>query len=247
MLNIGRNLHHNPSSSAGPASPLLPPHNKIQICYHPRMPRKGLFITFEGTDGVGKTTHVKRLKSWLERQGYSVTLTREPGGGSLAEKIRRLLLNPKTTISNLTELILYQAARIEHVETLIRPALKKGHIVLCDRFTDATVAYQGFARKLPLSPIHYLNKLATQGLKPDLTLLLDLPVHKGLRKAQQRHKNGHGDRLENEGLAFQNQVRKGYLFLHRSNPKRIKKIEVQKTIDETQSKIRQIVKKKLKR
>lgn len=209
------------------------------------MSRKSFFITLEGTDGVGKTTQARSLKEWLESQGFDVLLTREPGGGEVAEQIRGILLNPSVHLENLTELFLYEAARVEHLNKVVLPALKAGRVVLCDRFSDATVAYQGHARGL-MKDVLLLNKIATKGRQPDLTLLLNLPPAQGIRKAYERsRKDGKGDRLENEGLAFQRKVQKGYLELQKKEPARIKLIPVQKKIDATQNLIRKEVQKKL--
>jgi len=203
------------------------------------MKRRGVFITFEGTDGVGKTTQARLLKQAFEQRGRKVMLTREPGGGPLAEKIRDLLLNPSVKMEHLTELFLYQSARIEHVNKLIRPALQKGWVVLCDRFTDATLAYQGGGRGIPARTIDTLNRMATNGLKPDLTILLDLPVRSGLAKA--RRVKGHMDRIEKQGLGFQERVRTGYRRLARREPRRIRTIPVQNSAETTQSQIQAIV------
>jgi len=208
--------------------------------------KKSFLITLEGTDGVGKTTQARLLKEWLERQGYDVLLTREPGGGTVAEKIRKILLDPNVHLENLTELFLYEAARVEHLNKIVRPALKKGMVVLCDRFTDATIAYQGHARGL-MKDVLLLNVIATKGLKPHLTLLLNLPPAQGMKKALERsQKKGKGDRVENEGLSFQRKVQKGYLNLQKKEPGRIKLIPVQKTIEATQELIQDAVQLKLK-
>jgi dTMP kinase len=202
--------------------------------------KRSVFITLEGTDGVGKTTQARLLKSWFEKLGRSVILTREPGGGPISEKIRDILLSPRTEIENLTELFLYEAARIEHVEKVIRPALKKKKVVICDRYTDATVAYQGFARKLNLKTIMDLNKVATQGLTPDLTIWLDHPPKVALKKAQAKKKKG-GDRLENQGTRFQELVRRGYQHLARTESDRVVRIPIQEKIETTQERIRQVI------
>lgn len=204
------------------------------------MSKRGFFITFEGTDGTGKSTHAKRLRQWLTKQGASVVLTREPGGGRLAERIRAILLDPKLEMDGLTELFLYEAARCNHVAQVIRPALEAGRWVICDRFTDATFAYQGAARGLNIKHIEALNNLATGGIQPHLTLWLDLPPTSGLARAGGR-RGGH-DRLEKEGLGFQRKVRQGYANLARRFPRRIRRVPVQKSIDETQSNIRRLVK-----
>ncbi len=201
------------------------------------MSRKSLFITFEGTDGVGKTTQAKLLKKWLEEKKRNVVLTREPGGGPISEKIREILLSPKTKIEDLTELFLYQAARIEHVEKVVRPALKKGKTILCDRFTDATIAYQGFARGLSLQTIDLLNSVATKNLVPDLTIWLDHPPQKALRKARKKR----GDRIENKGFKFQEKVRQGYRTLAQKYPRRFVRISVHPEIETTQNEIRNLI------
>jgi len=201
--------------------------------------RHGFFITFEGTDGTGKSTHIKLLAKWLEQRRVPVVLTREPGGGGLSEKIRGVLLDPRLNITEIAELFLYEAARADHMAHVVRPALAKGKWVLCDRFTDATLAYQGTARGLPMQPIHYLNRLATGGRKPDLTLWLDLPPSQGLRRAF-KLKKGH-DRIEKEGLRFQDKVRRGYQLLAKKEPRRIRRIEVQQSVDDTQALIRAVV------
>jgi len=206
--------------------------------------RRGFFLTLEGTDGVGKTTHAALLKKWLSQEGLKAVLTREPGGGKAAEKIRKLILDPREKIENLTELFLYEAARIEHLSKTVLPALKAGKIVVCDRFTDATIAYQGFGRGLDLKTINTLNKIATKGLLPHLTLLLDLSPKIGLKKARKRNKDKKGDRLEKEGISFQKKVRRGYLSLLKRDPQRIKRISVQPSIEMTQRLIRNAVRKK---
>ena len=202
------------------------------------MRKKGFFITFEGTDGVGKSTHLKLAADWLSKQGASLLTTREPGGGAVSERIRHLLLDPALEMKGLTELFLYQAARVEHVQNILNPALAEGKIVLCDRFTDATLAYQGHARQLQ-KPAVLLNKLATGGLVPDLTILLNLPPLQGLERAKQA--KSHTDRLENEGLAFQKAVHKGYLKLAKNNSKRIKVVNVRASMEDTQNVIRDII------
>ena len=172
--------------------------------------KSSFFITFEGGEGAGKTTQIKYLAECLAPK---VVVTREPGGTAVADQIRATLLDPKNKISPELELLLYEAARRDHVENIIRPALKAGKIVLCDRFTDATIAYQGFARGLSLKLIDNLNTIATGGLKPDLTFLFDLSPKIGLNRATKR--NPTKDRIESEKIAFHEKVRKGYLTLAR--------------------------------
>lgn len=196
------------------------------------MKKGGLFLTFEGTDGVGKTTQIKLAAQWLTSLKYRVLLTREPGGSPLSEKIRKLLLDPDEAITPRTELFLYEAARVEHIEKVVRPALEKGFVVLCDRFTDATMAYQGYARGLNKKMISTLNQIATQNLSPRLTIWLDRPPRIALQKAQGRGRQG-GDRIEREGLNFQKKVRRGYAAAHKSSPNRVKRIPVQENPSHT--------------
>jgi dTMP kinase len=212
---------------------------KKVICYHRPMPPKAFFVTFEGTDGVGKSTQARLTSQWLSSLGFSNTLTREPGGGPLSEQVRALLLDPKNAMQPLTELLLYQAARVEHINNVIRPALQQGVSVLCDRFTDATLAYQGHARGL-LKEALTLNRLVCGPLRPDLTLLFDFPPKRALQKARAR-KTGGGDRLEQEGLGFQEKVRKGYLAVARREPQRVRVVRVRPTIDETQQDVQKIL------
>jgi len=210
------------------------------------MRKKSLFISFEGIDGVGKSTQVKLLRNWMTKRGFKVFLTREPGGGPLSEKIRRLLLDPKLKMSPLTELLLYEAARAEHVKAVIEPALNKGFVVISDRFMDASTAYQGGARGLTFNFVKRLNIIAAGKTQPDLTILLDLPARLGLSKAISRSKTKKGDRLENEGWKFLEKVRRAYLALAAGEPSRIKVVKVQKTIEATQELIRANVSRKLK-
>jgi len=201
--------------------------------------KKGMFITFEGPEGSGKTTHIRLLASFLGKRGRHVLVTREPGGSGLAQVFRRLLLDTGDGLVPLAELFLYEADRAQHVEETILPALKKGHIVLCDRFTDSTVAYQGYGRRLDMKEIQILNGIASNGLVPSLTVLLDVPVERGLALAR-RKKNRH-DRLERAGLTFHQRVREGFLALAIREPKRFRVIKQQKTIEQTQVLIRKCV------
>jgi len=170
---------------------------------------KGKFITIEGGEGAGKSTMVKRLVAWLEVHGHQLVATREPGGTRLAEKIRLILLNAEhVEMSGQAELLLLFAARAQHLEELIRPALARGDTVLCDRFTDASWAYQGGGRKLPTKMIAQLEQIVHGDLQPDITLLLDLPVEVGLGRASQRSE---ADRFEQESVRFFNRVRQAYL------------------------------------
>lgn len=195
-----------------------------------------LFITIEGGEGSGKTTHSLLLKKYLENKGFSVLLTREPGGTSLAEAIRKILLDPKSRLVPLSELLLYEAARAQHIEEIILPALNSGKVVICDRFTDATFAYQGYGRKLDLSLIDKLNKAASFGLKPVLTIYMDINPNLGVNKAKDLDKESYGksgDRIERESPSFHKAVRKGYLALAKKYPKRIKIVKTNADIQKT--------------
>lgn len=171
-------------------------------------------MTFEGTEGAGKTTLIRAVSTQLLNVGFRVTLTREPGGTKTAEQIRSLILTPPEAISPWTELFLYEAARAEHLAKTIQPALGRNEIVLCDRFTDSTLAYQGHARGLPWKKVKTLNTLATLGVAPDMTVLLDIDPATGLKRARDPN------RFEAEGVEFQKKVRAGFLKSRKENPKR---------------------------
>ncbi|MDR1434271.1 dTMP kinase [Candidatus Endomicrobiellum devescovinae] len=193
---------------------------------------KGIFITIEGGEGSGKTTQSRLLKEYLEKLGRKVLLTREPGGTLFAESIRKILLSPDSRPVPLSELFLYEAARAQHMGEFVIPALKAGKVVICDRFTDATVAYQGYGRKLDIKLINQLNKEATFGILPNLTIYLDIDPKKGLNKAKFLDKESYGadgDRIERESVVFHNNVRKGYLSQAKKHHKRIKVIKTQST------------------
>jgi dTMP kinase len=177
-----------------------------------------MLITFEGTEGCGKSTLIQNLSRELTALGIEHIVTREPGGSAVAESIRSILLHQE--MKPLTELFLYEAARAEHFEATVLPALNDGKWVLCDRFTDSTLAYQGFARGLDLAVIEKLNAMATGKRKPDLTFFLDLPVEQGLQRASDPN------RFERAGIAFQKKVRKGFLHAIKKNPKRFKVLKV---------------------
>jgi len=184
-----------------------------------------MFITFEGIEGCGKTTQIQRLAKRLISLQVPVVLTLEPGGTKTGKKIRGILLDSKNRdLSPLSELLLYAADRAQHVAEVIKPALDQGKWVLCDRFTDATVAYQGVARGLDMRLIRTLNARITQSIKPDLTFLLDCPVELGLARAIHRNETGKTkgeDRFEREKKAFHRMVREGYLRLSRKEPRRV--------------------------
>ena len=191
---------------------------------------KGCLITFEGTEGCGKSTQVHLLSRHLEAQGHTVILTREPGGVPLAEAIREILLDPaNSAMAPLTELLLYEAARAQHVHERIRPALEAGSMVVCDRFFDSTTAYQGAGRKLPDIDFEALHILATGGVKPDITIFLDIPVEEGLKRAA--HVSD-PDRIELEAIEFHQRVRQGFVDLCERYPDRIKTVSATGTVEE---------------
>lgn len=205
---------------------------------------KGLFITFEGIEGSGKSTQLIRLASHLSQQGYPVIRTREPGGTPFGEQIRKVLLSINThPIYPQTELFLYLASRVQHLEDIILPSLKAGKIVLCDRFSDATLAYQGYGRRRKLTFIKKAVTDAAQGLRPDLTLLLDLDVESGLSRIEGR---GWVNRLDRESLKFHHRVRDGYLKLARAEPRRIRIVDASENINAVASAIQRATLKVLK-
>ena len=188
---------------------------------------KGLFITFEGCDGCGKTTQLELLAKYLQDKGYDVIVTREPGAKGLGEKLREILLNYDGEVSSNCESFLFLADRAQHIDTIVKPAIDAGKIVLCDRHIDSTAAYQGYGRGLDLEQINYLNNIATSGLKPDLTLLFDVDIETSMARV-----GNNKDRMENAGIEFQEKVRHGYLELAKKEPKRIKVFDSGKTIEQ---------------
>lgn len=197
---------------------------------------RGNFITLEGGEGVGKTTNVPFIKNYLEDRNIPVVVTREPGGTQLAEKIRELLLHTNgEVVTAHTEILLIFAARAQHLNHVIKPALAQGHWVLCDRFTDATYAYQGGGRGTPLEAIKWLENFVQDDLRPDLTLLLDVPVETGMARAKNR--GGALDRFESEHINFFNQVRQVYLQQAQQYPGRIKIIKADQALDTVQKAI----------
>lgn len=195
----------------------------------------GRFITVEGTEGVGKSTNIDFLAESLRIRGKEVILTREPGGTPLAEELRNILLQPRDErISIETELLLMFAARAQHLENVIKPALERGAWVISDRFTDATFAYQGGGRGIPFNSISVLESLVQGPLRPDLTLLLDLPVEIGLRRASLRSAP---DRFEQEKVAFFERVRQAYLQRAQQDPQRVKIIDASQPLTDVQQQI----------
>lgn len=198
-----------------------------------------MFITFEGIEGCGKTTQVARLAGRLRARGRSVTTTREPGGSPLGPALRTLLLSESYSPSSRTELLLYAAERAEHVARVIRPALERGDWVLCDRYGDATRAYQAFGRGLPREEVEQVHAIATGGLEPDLTLYLRMPLAAALSRARARtagEANGEG-RFEAESLAFHGRVAEGYEALAAEFPGRILPVEAAGSLDEVEARV----------
>lgn len=198
--------------------------------------RNGMLISFEGSEGSGKSTHVRLLSAYLRRKGLKVLQLREPGGTAISEQIRRVLLAPRNKKMNVVcEMLLYQAARVQLVQEKILPALRQNKVVVLDRFLDATICYQGYGAGIDLRLIKQLGRIVTSGIQPDLTILLDIAAEEGLRKSGRR------DRIERKSLNYHRRVRNGYLKLARQNARRIKIVPLVKDIARTQSMIRQIV------
>jgi dTMP kinase len=211
----------------------------------------GKLITFEGVEGGGKSTQIPRIKEWILKSPWffqlheagictDVVTTREPGGTSLGDQLRTMLLTQSSSepIYDRTELLLYMADRVQHVEGYIRPALQKGMIILCDRYTDSTVAYQGYGRGVDSNLIHQLNYIATSGLYGDLTLWLDVEPELGLQRAQAR---GVQDRMEEASLEFHQRVRQGFQDLAYQNPHRMVRIDANKSEDDAQVQVQRAI------
>ena len=198
--------------------------------------KKGLFITFEGTDGCGKTTQIEMLKDYFEKQGRTVLLTREPGAKGLGTKLREILLNYDGEVSPVCESFLFLADRAQHVDTIIKPAVARGEIVLCDRHTDSTVAYQGYGRELDIEQINMLNNIATSGLKPDLTFIFDIDID-----TAQKRVGKNKDRMESAGIEFFKRVRNGYLEIAKQEPERVKVLDGSKSIETIHNELLEIL------
>lgn len=203
---------------------------------------EGVFITIEGIEGSGKSTQVRLLADYLRGMQLRVTETREPGGTEIGEAIRRVLLSPSSgEISTQTELLLILACRADHVDSVIRPALEHGEVVISDRYADATVAYQGFGRGIDLERIRELNEAATGGLSPDLTVLLDLDVEDGLARVEGRAGKMRTDRFEREKIEFHKRVRDGYRDAASREPDRVKLVRADEEVEIVHEHVRAIV------
>ncbi len=202
--------------------------------------KKGLFITFEGADGCGKTTQINLLKNYLENQGYQVVLTREPGAKGLGEKVREILLNYEGAVSDRCESFLFLADRAQNIDIIVNPAVNEGKIVLCDRHIDSTVAYQGYGRGLDIDRIKMLNNIATNGRKPDLTIVFDIDVETSMQRVGKNK-----DRMESAGIEFHNRVREGYLKIAKEEPERIKVVNSIQTVNDVFEEVKKIVNKYL--
>lgn len=198
--------------------------------------KRGVFITFEGPDGAGKSTHARRLAAWLKGRGRRVLLTREPGGTPLGNRIRALLLHSKPgSMDAATELLLYEASRSLIVSQVIRPALRQGKVVILDRFQDSTWVYQGWAGGMDLKLVEQIGQAATGGLTPQLTVLLDFPARKGLARVRRPN------RMEKKPAAFHEKVRRGFLALARRQPRRFRVIRADRPLAEVQQAVRKAV------
>lgn len=198
--------------------------------------KKGLFITLEGADGCGKTTQLNLLKEYLTSRGYEIVVTREPGGKGLGEKLREILLNYDGEVSDRCEAFLYLADRAQNIDTIIKPAINSGKIVLCDRHTDSSVAYQGYGREQNIDNINMLNELAVNGVHPDLTIVFDIDTETSMARV-----GAEKDRLESAGIEFHKRVRNGYLEIAKKNPQRIKVVDASQTIEDVQRDVIKIV------
>jgi len=206
--------------------------------------RRGIFITLEGIDGTGKSTQLRLLVRHLRRCGYNVRATREPGGTRVGERIRSILLASATgAIAPLAELTLMYAARAQHLEEVVRPALARGEVVVSDRYNDASLAYQGYGRRLGEEIVRAFDQIVCAGTRPDLTIVLDLEPRVALARAQGREtrRNSRRGRFESQGLKFHARVRDGYLAIARRDRRRVKVVRADRPVEEVQGEIRKLV------
>lgn len=201
---------------------------------------QGLFITFEGADGCGKTTQLKLLAEYLQKNGVDVLVTREPGAKGLGEKLRDILLNYDGVVSDRCEAFLFLADRAQHIDTIVAPAVDAGKVVLCDRHIDSTAAYQGYGRGQDIVQINNLNMIATGGRKPDLTIVFDIDAETSLARVGSAK-----DRMESSGIEFFNRVREGYLKIAAQETARVKVLDATKSIDEVQQDVIELINSKL--
>jgi dTMP kinase len=207
-----------------------------------------MFITFEGPEGSGKTTQIQRVAEWLRAQGRACIVTKEPGGTPIADRIRAIVLDSATVgLDPWAEVLLYSASRRQHTVEKIRPALQRGEVVLCDRYIDATIAYQGYGRLIELGRLETLNRWATDGLVPDLTLLYDIDEKTGLDRAHARNAEMTVDegRFEAEDLRFHRRVREGYLAVAGAEPERFVVLDASGTIDEVLARTLDVLRERL--
>lgn len=204
--------------------------------------KKGLFITFEGADGCGKSTQLNLLQKYLEEKGFETVVTREPGAKGLGEEIRKLLLHYDGYISPRSEAFMFLADRAQHIDTIIKTAVNEGKIVLCDRHTDSTIAYQGYGRGEDIEKLKYLNVLATDGFIPDLTLIYDVDIDTALKR-----RGDDRDRMEQAGKDFQKKVQQGYKKIADSEPERVKIIDATESIDAVFENTKKIVEQLIKK
>jgi len=203
---------------------------------------KGKFLSFEGIDGCGKSTQLRLLASDLRMRGFDVITTREPGGTPFGNRLREVLLDVEEQVDPLAELLVFAADRAQHVRKQIRPAIETGRIVLSDRYADATAAYQGEGRGFAKRTVNMAIQLATSGLKPDLTLLFDLPVEIALSRTKQRHDDGYkADRLDIEDMGFYERVRQAYLNIATAEPERIRIIDANQAVEDIHAQMTKIV------
>ena len=200
------------------------------------MTNRGLFITFEGGDGCGKSTQLELVKKYLEERGFKTLTTREPGSIGLGQKLREVLLHYDGDVAPRAEAFLFLADRAQHIAKIVKPAIDNGVIVLCDRHTDSSVAYQGYGRGEDIEQINMLNKLATQGIKPDLTLLFDVST-----EVAQTRVGSEKDRMESAGIEFHKKVRQGYLEIAKKEPQRIKVVDSNLTIEKVFEQVKKIL------
>lgn len=203
------------------------------------MTGKGFFVTLEGPEGGGKSTQQKMLAEALLLKGYEVVVTCEPGGDPVAQDIRKILLHTESPLAERAELLLYLAARAQHIQQVIIPALETGKVIICDRFSDSTTAYQGYARGLDIEQVKAINDFATKGIKPDLTLLLDVPTEIGLARQLEK------DRMGAQSVKFHERVRQGFLEIAASEPERVVVIDATKDMEVVHQEIMQIVEARL--